>query len=110
MVTAARAFRTDHEDRPSPGAHSTPEAPDNPDVVTEDLANYHTSTHADVGDIDATWLDEVDEHTYPMGSRGAGEVGLVGAAAAVANAVHHATGMRIRHQPITPDDLLVCEP
>ncbi|MDT5323406.1 MAG: xanthine dehydrogenase YagR molybdenum-binding subunit [Mycobacterium sp.] len=75
-------------------------------VITQDLANYHISTHADVGDIEAIWLDEVDEHTNPMGSRGAGEIGIVGAAAAVANAVHHATGIRIRHLPITPDDLL----
>jgi xanthine dehydrogenase YagR molybdenum-binding subunit len=41
-----------------------------------------------------------------MGSRGAGEIGIVGAAAAVANAVHHATGIRVRHLPITVDDLL----
>jgi xanthine dehydrogenase YagR molybdenum-binding subunit len=75
-------------------------------VVTQDFATYHISTHADVGDIDAVWLDEVDEHTNPMGSRGAGEIGIVGAAAAIANAVHHATGIRVRHLPITPDDLL----
>ena len=52
-------------------------------VVTQDLATYHISAHADVQDIDAIWLDEVDEHFNPMGSRGAGEIGIVGAAAAV---------------------------
>jgi xanthine dehydrogenase YagR molybdenum-binding subunit len=76
-------------------------------VVTQDFANYHISTHADVGDIEAVWLDEIDEHTNPMGSRGAGEIGIVGAAAAVANAVFHATGVRVRHLPITPEDLLI---
>ncbi|WP_280434691.1 xanthine dehydrogenase family protein molybdopterin-binding subunit [Nocardia carnea] len=72
-------------------------------VVTHDLASYHISAHADVQDIDAIWLDEVDEHTNPMGSRGAGEIGIVGAAAAVANAVHHATGVRLRALPLTAD-------
>lgn len=72
-------------------------------IVTHDLASYHISAHADVQDIDAIWLDEVDEHTNPMGSRGAGEIGIVGAAAAVANAVHHATGVRVRALPITAD-------
>ncbi|PXX56333.1 xanthine dehydrogenase YagR molybdenum-binding subunit [Nocardia tenerifensis] len=75
-------------------------------VVTQDLASYHVSVHADIGDIQAHWLDEVDEHTNPMGSRGAGEIGIVGAAAAVANAVHHATGLRVRDLPITADRLL----
>lgn len=75
-------------------------------VVTQDLATYHISAHADVRDIDAIWLDEVDEHANPMGSRGAGEIGIVGAAAAVANAVYHATGVRVRDLPITPDKLL----
>ncbi|MFI1462357.1 xanthine dehydrogenase family protein molybdopterin-binding subunit [Nocardia carnea] len=75
-------------------------------IVTHDLASYHISAHADVQDIDAIWLDEVDEHTNPMGSRGAGEIGIVGAAAAVANAVHHATGIRVRALPITADTVL----
>lgn len=55
--------------------------------------------------IDAIWLDEVDEHANPMGSRGAGEIGIVGAPAAVANAIHHATGVRVRSLPITPDSV-----
>lgn len=75
-------------------------------VVTQDLATYHISAHADVADIDAIWLDEVDEHFNPMGSRGAGEIGIVGAAAAVANAVYHATGVRVRDLPVTLDKVL----
>jgi xanthine dehydrogenase YagR molybdenum-binding subunit len=75
-------------------------------VVTQDLATYHISVHADVCDIDAIWLDEVDQHSNPMGSRGAGEIGIVGSAAAVANAVYHATGIRVRDIPVTLDRLL----
>lgn len=75
-------------------------------IVTQDLASYHISAHADAQDIDAVWLDEVDEHANPMGSRGAGEIGIVGAAAAVANAVFHATGVRVRDLPITADTVL----
>lgn len=75
-------------------------------VVTQDLASYHFSAHADVTGIDAIWLDEVEEHLNPMGSRGAGEIGIVGAAAAVVNAVHHATGVRVRELPVTLDKVL----
>jgi xanthine dehydrogenase YagR molybdenum-binding subunit len=180
IVAAARAFRKEHGETPSAGAHTTTEAPENPDVdkfamhsfgaqfveaavdrdtgeirvprmlgvfsigrainartlrsqliggmtmglsmalheesvrdhrfghvVTQDFASYHISAHADVQDVDAIWLDEVDEHTNPMGSRGAGEIGIVGAAAAVANAIYHATGVRVRDLPITVDHFLV---
>ncbi|MDO3636112.1 xanthine dehydrogenase family protein molybdopterin-binding subunit [Mycolicibacterium arseniciresistens] len=75
-------------------------------VVTQDLATYHISAHADVPAIEARWLDEVDEHANPMGSRGAGEIGIVGAAAAVVNAVYHATGVRVRDLPVMCDALL----
>jgi len=76
-------------------------------VVSRDLASYHVSTHADVPAIDATWLDDdADEHSNPMGSRGAGEIGIVGAAAAVGNAIYHATGVRVRDLPIQCDKLL----
>jgi xanthine dehydrogenase YagR molybdenum-binding subunit len=75
-------------------------------VVNHDLAEYHITANADVGDIRAHWLDEHDPHVNPMGSKGIGEIGIVGTAAAVANAVYHATGRRVRDLPITLDKLL----
>lgn len=75
-------------------------------VINHDFAGYHIATSADVMDLDAVWLEEVDERSTPMGSRGIGEIGIVGAAAAIANAVHHATGRRVRDLPVTPDKLL----
>jgi xanthine dehydrogenase YagR molybdenum-binding subunit len=75
-------------------------------VVNHDFAGYHIAANADVGSIEAYFLDEEDEHLNPMGSKGIGEVSCVGTAAAVANAVHHATGVRVRDLPITLDKLL----
>jgi xanthine dehydrogenase YagR molybdenum-binding subunit len=75
-------------------------------VVNHDFAGYHIAANADIQDIDAIWLGEPDPHANPMGSRGVGEIGIVGAAAAIANAVHHATGRRVRALPITLDKLL----
>src|SRR6185312_1469994 len=75
-------------------------------VINHDFAGYHIAANADVANLNAVWLDEVDERSNPMGSRGIGEIGIVGAAAAVANAVYHATGKRIRDLPITLDKLL----
>lgn len=75
-------------------------------VVNHDFAGYHIAAHADIKDIDATWIDEVDPHYNPMGAKGIGEVGIVGAAAAIANATYHATGIRVRDLPITADKLL----
>jgi xanthine dehydrogenase YagR molybdenum-binding subunit len=76
------------------------------EVVTHDFAEYHIAAHADIEDIDAIWLDESDPYSNAMGSRGIGEIGIVGAAAAIGNAVWHATGIRVRGLPITPDKLL----
>jgi xanthine dehydrogenase YagR molybdenum-binding subunit len=76
------------------------------DYLNHDLASYHVPVNADVPDIDATWIDEDDPHVNPFGAKGIGEIGIVGTAAAVANAVHHATGVRIRDLPITPDKLV----
>ncbi|MHB8815855.1 MAG: xanthine dehydrogenase family protein molybdopterin-binding subunit [Steroidobacteraceae bacterium] len=72
-------------------------------VINHDFAGYHIAANADVANVDAVWLPEVDDRSTPMGSRGIGEIGIVGAAAAIANAVYHATGTRIRGLPITPD-------
>ncbi|MGI8452034.1 MAG: xanthine dehydrogenase family protein molybdopterin-binding subunit, partial [Streptosporangiaceae bacterium] len=74
--------------------------------LNRDLAQYHVATCADVQDIDAAWISEQDAHLNPMGAKGIGEIGIVGTAAAVANAVYHATGRRIRDLPITPAKLL----
>jgi xanthine dehydrogenase YagR molybdenum-binding subunit len=75
-------------------------------IVNNNLAEYHVPVNADVGDIEVLWIDEDDTHVSPIGAKGIGEIGITGAAAAVANAVYHATGKRIRDLPITPDKLL----
>ncbi len=75
-------------------------------IVTADLAEYHVPVNADVPQIDIFFLDEQDPHVNPLGAKGIGELGITGAAAAIANAVYHATGKRIRDLPITPDKLL----
>jgi xanthine dehydrogenase YagR molybdenum-binding subunit len=75
--------------------------------VNNNLAEYHVPTNLDIGSIEAIWVDEKDDHVNPLGAKGIGEIGITGAAAAVANAVFHATGKRVRDLPITPDKLLV---
>ncbi|MQW75872.1 molybdopterin-dependent oxidoreductase [Nocardioides sp. dk4132] len=78
--------------------------------VTQDLATYHVATHADVRDLRAEWLEEDDQLATPMGSRGIGEIGIVGSSAAVVNAVRHATGLALRQIPVTPDLALTPPP
>ncbi|MBW0101305.1 xanthine dehydrogenase family protein molybdopterin-binding subunit [Pseudonocardia sp. KRD291] len=75
-------------------------------VVNHDLAEYHVATNADVADLRADWVHEDDPHVNPMGSKGIGEIGIVGTAAAVANAAWHATGVRVRDLPLTLDKVL----
>lgn len=74
--------------------------------VVYDLATYHYPTHADIPRIDVTFVGQPDLTFNPLGVRGVGEVGITGVAAAVANAVYHATGKRFRNLPITPDKLM----
>jgi xanthine dehydrogenase YagR molybdenum-binding subunit len=76
------------------------------DFLNHDLAQYHVPTCADIEDVTAVWIDEEDPYLNPMGAKGIGEIGIVGTAAAVGNAVYHATGRRIRDLPITPAKLL----
>ncbi|GAA2295296.1 xanthine dehydrogenase family protein molybdopterin-binding subunit [Streptomyces kunmingensis] len=76
------------------------------DFAECDLAAYHVPAHADVPAIEAYWIDEDDPHLNPMGSKGIGEIGIVGTAAAIGNAVRHATGVRLRELPLTPDRIL----
>ena len=76
------------------------------DYANSDLAEYHVATHADVGEVDAEWVEEDDDQLNLIGTKGIGEIGIVGSPAAIANAVWHATGVRVRDLPITPDRLL----
>lgn len=74
-------------------------------IMNPSLAEYHVPVHADIPPIDVSFLDHPDPNT-PLGVLGAGEVGIAGVGAAVANAVYHATGKRVRDLPITLDKLL----
>jgi xanthine dehydrogenase YagR molybdenum-binding subunit len=74
--------------------------------VNHDLAEYHVPVHADIPEIDAIMLDEREDKANPIGIKGLGEVGIVGAGAAIANAVFNATGIRVRSFPITLDKLI----
>lgn len=75
--------------------------------VDHDLASYHVAACADVTEIEATWIDERDDHVNPMGSKGIGEIGIVGTAAAIGDAIRHATGRRFRETPFRLDRVLV---
>jgi xanthine dehydrogenase YagR molybdenum-binding subunit len=74
--------------------------------VNNNFADYHVPVSADVPHIDTIFIDKPDPVINPMGAKGMGEIALIGFAAAVANAVYHATGKRIRDLPITPDKLI----
>ncbi|MGI8650314.1 MAG: xanthine dehydrogenase family protein molybdopterin-binding subunit [Rubrobacter sp.] len=75
-------------------------------VVNHDFAEYHVPVNADIGELDVHWIEEEDPYVNPMGTKGIGEIGIVGTAAAIANAVYNATGKRVRELPIKPDELL----
>ncbi|HEY4441412.1 MAG TPA: molybdopterin cofactor-binding domain-containing protein, partial [Candidatus Elarobacter sp.] len=75
-------------------------------VVTNNLADYHIPVNADVPAIDVLFVEEPDLTFNPLGARGIGEIGITGVAAAIANAVWHATGKRVRDLPIVPEKLL----
>ncbi|HVK78727.1 MAG TPA: xanthine dehydrogenase family protein molybdopterin-binding subunit [Kofleriaceae bacterium] len=74
--------------------------------INGDLAGYLVPVHADIPAIDVGWIDAPDLDFNPLGVRGMGEIGITGVAAAVASAVHHATGVRVRDLPISPERLL----
>ena len=74
-------------------------------IMNANIAEYHVPVHADVHDIKVIFVDEPDSIINPLGMKGVGEIGIVGVAAAVANAVYHATGKRVRDLPITLDKL-----
>jgi xanthine dehydrogenase YagR molybdenum-binding subunit len=75
-------------------------------AVNGNLAEYHVPTNADIQGIDVQIVDEDDPHVNPLGAKGIGEIGITGVGAAIANAVYHATGKRVRDLPITLDKLL----
>jgi len=75
-------------------------------AVNGNLAEYHVPTNADIQSIDVQIVDEDDPHVNPLGAKGIGEIGITGVGAAIANAVFHATGKRVRDLPITLDKLL----
>ena len=74
--------------------------------MTHNLADYHVPVNADVHAIDVIFVDEEDIEINPLGIKGVGEIGIVGTAAAIANAIYHATGKRVRDLPITIDKLM----
>ena len=75
-------------------------------IMNHNFAEYHVSANADIEQIDVIFVEEKDEMVCPIGVKGLGEIGIVGTAAAVGNAVFHATGRRIRELPITIDKVL----
>jgi xanthine dehydrogenase YagR molybdenum-binding subunit len=75
-------------------------------IMNANIAEYHVPVNADVHDIKTIFVDEPDATINPLGIKGLGEIGIVGVAAAIANAVYHATGNRIRDLPITLDKVM----
>jgi xanthine dehydrogenase YagR molybdenum-binding subunit len=75
-------------------------------IMNHNLAEYHVPAHADIADIEVIFVDETDDKVSPLGVKGLGEIGIVGTAAAVANAIFNATGRRVRDFPITLDKLI----
>ena len=73
-------------------------------IMNANIAEYHVPVNADIHDIRVIFVDEPDD-SNPLGIKGLGEIGIVGVAAAIANAVYHATGKRVRDLPITLDKL-----
>ncbi len=78
--------------------------------VNHDLAEYHVPVHADLPHQEVVFLDELDEKSSPMKAKGVGELGLCGVAAAVANAVYNACGVRVRDYPVTLDKIVTALP
>jgi xanthine dehydrogenase YagR molybdenum-binding subunit len=74
--------------------------------MNHNLAEYHVPVNADVHEIDVIFVEEKDSIVNPLGAKGLGEPGVVGVAAAIANAIFHATGVRVRELPITLDKLI----
>lgn len=76
------------------------------DTMNDDFADYRVAANADIVELDVSWLDEQDDQLTPMGGKGIGEIGIVGTAAAVTNAVFDAIGVRIRDLPVRLDKII----
>jgi xanthine dehydrogenase YagR molybdenum-binding subunit len=74
--------------------------------MTQDLASYHIAVNADVHEIDVIFVEEDDRIVSRLGAKGVGEIGALGVAPAIANAIYHATGRRLRSLPMTPDKVM----
>jgi xanthine dehydrogenase YagR molybdenum-binding subunit len=74
--------------------------------LSKNLAGYLMPANADVPEINVAFVDDNDTIANPIGARGIGELGAIGVGAAIANAVFHATGVRVREAPIRPEQLL----
>jgi xanthine dehydrogenase YagR molybdenum-binding subunit len=74
--------------------------------VNHDLATYEVPVHADIPHQEVIFLDETDPMSSPMKAKGVGELGICGVAAAIANAIYNATGVRVREYPVTLDKLI----
>ena len=74
--------------------------------VNPDFGEYHVAVNADVPQIEAYFIEEIDDSANPVGAKGVGELGIAGSGAAIVNAIHNATGVRIYDMPVTLDKLL----
>ena len=77
--------------------------------MNANLGEYHLPVNADVPSMEALMIEERDPHVNPLGIKGVGEIGITGSAGAVANAVWHATGVRVRKFPIAIEDLVMAQ-
>ena len=74
--------------------------------ITKDFADYHVPVQADSPDVQVAFVNQPDPHVNALGTKGIGEIATIGVAPAIANAVYHATGKRVRDLPIMIDKLL----
>lgn len=75
-------------------------------IMNDNLADYHVSVNADIHDIDVIFAEADDQVVCQLGAKGVGEIGQIGVAAAVCNAIYHAVGRRVRSTPMTPDKVM----
>ncbi|MFD2834116.1 hypothetical protein [Gramella sp. AN32] len=75
-------------------------------IMNSNLAEYHVAVNADIQDLKLIFVEEHDEFVNPLGAKGLGEIGIVGVAAAIGNAIYNATGKRIRELPFTLDKVI----